>query len=195
MALSLTNFDLGCTIQTFMDKNEIFSAFQITLAMQQNGYDVLHRNIKNDIHKIVDSLLNDYPNYTKTSLVKFNKKIVVYHPYNIDPYDIQIVTKTHTDTNKKSYNTSIYDKRGRFTIPTAFIKDAKLYKICYIERKNDKLYISSIFTKNQCLATLYVTKPLRISRKIIKLVFGKIPDSIEITSEIDNNCIYLKDND
>ena len=84
-----------CDLRTFnkiekiveqkMAAGQMFTAFDITLALQQKGVSKLHREIRNDTKRVADNLMWRFAyERTPVSFQEIGAQALVYHPYGTD---------------------------------------------------------------------------------------------------------------
>jgi hypothetical protein len=72
-------------VETVMAFKQMFTAFDITLALQKDGMRKRHRELRRDIKRIADDLVWRY-GYERTlvELASVGAHAFVYHPYGTD---------------------------------------------------------------------------------------------------------------
>lgn len=110
-------------LEDFTNRNELFTAFDITTSVRELGHTVYH----NEVRDFIDNWYNglDFPmDYLRTSKeVKVGVFAFIYHPINanLDNYD--------PDHFQKAEDGDFFnvDKRGRLCIPKKFVKSLTSY--------------------------------------------------------------------
>src|SRR5262245_1886293 len=76
-----TGTQIARAVATKMMTGQMFTAFDITLALQQQKVSRLHREIRSDIRRVADQLMWGY-GYERTlvSFTEIKMNVFVYHP-------------------------------------------------------------------------------------------------------------------
>ncbi len=188
---------------------ESFTAFDVTLKLQEFKFDVKHRQIKQSIHDMMDVMLQEPPYYhfKKTNIRKNGMSFFVYHEQNEDPYDVQLsknpnptgqgpggapylppqgfkagVKFQKSQTRKKS--TDLYDNRGRYTIPTRIVKEFygnEIYVLADVRGDGSGYIEITDDPMNGGKVYRKCEKVFRIPKSMFKKAFGQIPTDLDMT--------------
>lgn len=185
---------------------ESFTAFDVTLKLQEVGFDYKHKQIKQAIHDMMDVMLTEPPYYhfEKTNVRKNGMSFFVYHDQSVDPYDVKISQNPNTSgpggapylpsqgfkaavkSQKKprKKKTDLYDNRGRYTIPTKIVKEFygnEIYVVVGV--RGDGTGYIEITDDPMSDGKLYrkCEQVFRLPKTLFTKAFGKQPAALDVT--------------
>jgi hypothetical protein len=183
-------------IESFVDEERLFTAYDITKQLRHYGYHVMHKDVKAAVRSY--GFPHDYCK-SHSSIGAF-----VWHPSHLDvseydPNDIDefVVDATTNTTNAQAHTTtsgSILNKQGRYCVPAKSVREAGF-------NVGDEIQIDvsvgriklSIVANDDALLTAKVDKymNIRIPARYFTRAFGKIPTHDKLTVAVDGNQIGL----
>jgi hypothetical protein len=158
------------TVSDRVQKNEMFTAFDVTVAVRkQISARVYHNDVKKEVHKLYDSGVMG-PDYTRSMAVNLNvnPQPFLYHPMSADPteYGQQNPPQVNTNVTSSDNNndeeededdlvekTYKVDARQTLCIPALFLRQVGF-------KDGDTAYISVDGMSNSLLITKKTTPNL-----------------------------------
>jgi len=179
------------TIDTFVQDEQPFSAYDITKTLRHDGFVVRHQEVKD----VVTQSFSMPWNYTKT--LHPTLQAWIYHPdvLEVDDYDpiavpdfvlpnqpIRTINTTKNQTQSAPKVRSLFDKRGRYSVPAVIVRQANLTpgSVVTIETQDDKIIVSTGGSNVTRLATVDCYYNIRIPKKDFESAFDGVPQKIQV---------------
>lgn len=193
-----TTAQIQAVIETYMSKQIMFTAYDVTKGVRSQNLHVMHADVKD--------VLNTYNwrnRYTRT----INKTVgaFVHHDPMVNPdnYDANAIPEVSingtmgmsgvADQTGTVGTSTLLDKRGRFTISRNFIRDAGFVPFTYVkfECTANSIIIRKVIASGEKDATVDSKFNIRVPRTTFMNAFGKIPYEKDLKIATSKNTITL----
>jgi len=200
-------------IDLYIIEGESFTAYDVSKEVQnklaeKNLPFVRHKEMKDDIHNYLNSMINMGLYNRSLKVVSLNKQAYVYHPINHDGSYVQLhpdkTSKTKVKTSKtKATDSKLHtpDSRISLTVPVKFVSKlasigSKVY--VYNHKSPNVLFVSE---KNSIKENLYVLiaeytvdcyGSIRITKKNLNMGFLGVKIDDEFEFEYKNGLVAIR---
>ena len=180
-------------IDTFIQDEQPFSAYDITKTLRHDGLTVRHNDVKTVINQQF-VLPNNYTKVLHPTLQAWiylpdSLEIDDYNPTSVPEFDVtrKVATNTTTQvvTNTKH---SIVNKGGRYCLPSKYVKQAgwSPNQTVGIDRFSDRIIITTDDDLGDHSVNVDCYSNVRIPQSDIISVFGSIPSEVDVQVKRDN---------
>jgi len=206
-----TNTQIHAMIETYITKQIMFTAYDVTKGLRSQDLHVMHSDVKSVLDKY-----NWRSRYTRTN----NKTIqaFVYHDPMVDPdkYEPNAIPDSvvkrgmagvvgvsgtvgaSTGTTVSNGNVvpalfALLDKRGRYTVSRNFIRDAGFVPFTYVnfEVTSNAIIIRKVINTNDKHATVDSKFNIRIPRSVFSQVFTTTDSDKDLKIATSRNTITV----
>jgi len=128
-------------VDMWLDEDDMFTAFDVTLQAKEEGADERHRNMKGYVHERMAYHMGRFVDYERTLIpVVGQEDAWLYHPSDADisEYALQDRDDANTaqpTTVKDNLDGITTNSRNRLIIPVKFLKEVGMYS-------GDRVYVS-----------------------------------------------------
>ena len=186
--------DIIHVVSNLVSFEKPFTAFNVTLKLQEMGHDVKHSQVRNLIVASIEDIVGT--NYIVTEIInpKTSRTARLYHPYQYDPTDFEFSPNPNVTLPHISISRSLYDNRGRLTVPVSYVRGASLRPgdLVSVHNRGGHLEIEKTSPGHDPCYTVEKSGIIRISESRIFDVFQHFPQSLFFQSA--NNKIYIEEN-
>lgn len=193
-----TTKDITTAIDQLVIADALFTSFDVTKSLRHSGLHVLHHDVK----KTVNFYDMDSHDYTRdTHDIGNGQSAFVYYPRweDINAYDpnkipdFQITpsngASAQTTVKVTANATGILDKRGRFTVPSKYVKSIDLlpYSQVTFDNANGTITIRKADPSGPKNATVDKYWNIKIPRIEFENAFNKVPSDSELKIASNND--------
>lgn len=187
------NTNINDKISELTTDESMFTAYDVTISLRNDGHHVEHSDVKKIVHYLFDNQ-DMNPNYDRTSIIVpgTNSNALLYYHVSSDIGEYEPVEKNYilTDGNKTKYTVTI---EGRLNIPARMIDISGLNgnvvavysennEIIIVDKKDDSLVGKKILKIGLCR---------RYDFRIPKSVLENISSNNSFSIKADKNRITI----